>query len=70
MPVLAQEEVRELLDYLDAPTVEDLCDRALIATMIYTFGRVGAVHESPRTTALFDRRNDEVAVDDVERILI
>ena len=29
-----------------------------------------AAHESPRTTALYDRRDDEVAVDDVKRILI
>jgi integrase/recombinase XerD len=29
-----------------------------------------AAHESPRTTALYDRRGDEVAVDEVERILI
>jgi integrase/recombinase XerD len=29
-----------------------------------------AAHESPRTTALYDRRDDEVAVDEVERILI
>jgi integrase/recombinase XerD len=29
-----------------------------------------AAHESPRTTALYDRRDDEVAVNDVERILI
>jgi site-specific recombinase XerD len=42
-PVLAQEEARELLDSLDASTVVGLRDRALIATMIYTFGRVGAV---------------------------
>src|ERR1700691_3273935 len=42
-PVLAQEEARELLDSLDASTVLGLRDRALIATMIYTFGRVGAV---------------------------
>jgi hypothetical protein len=27
-------------------------------------------HESPRTTALYDRRDDEVAVDEVERIRI
>lgn len=27
-------------------------------------------HEPPRTTALYDRRDDEVAVDEVERILI
>jgi site-specific recombinase XerD len=42
-PVLAQEEARELLDSLDASTLVGLRDRALIATMIYTFGRVGAV---------------------------
>jgi integrase len=29
-----------------------------------------AAHESPRTTALYDRRDDEVALDEVERILI
>ena len=29
-----------------------------------------AAHESPRTTALYDRRDDEVTVDEVERILI
>jgi len=29
-----------------------------------------AAHESPRTTALYDRRDDEVAVNEVERILI
>jgi len=27
-------------------------------------------HESPRTTALYDRGDDEVAVDEVQRILI
>ena len=42
-PVLTQEEARELLDSIDASTVVGLRDRALIATMIYTFGRVGAV---------------------------
>jgi site-specific recombinase XerD len=42
-PVLAQDEARELLESLDASTVVGLRDRALIATMIYTFGRVGAV---------------------------
>jgi integrase len=40
---LSQEEARELLDSLDASTLVGLRDRALIATMIYTFGRVGAV---------------------------
>jgi site-specific recombinase XerD len=42
-PVFAQEEARELLDKINTSTVIGLRDRALIATMIYTFGRVGAV---------------------------
>jgi site-specific recombinase XerD len=42
-PVLTQHESRELLDKIDISTVKGLRDRALIATMIYTFGRVGAV---------------------------
>jgi site-specific recombinase XerD len=42
-PVLAQEEARELLEAIDTSSVVGLRDRALIATMIYTFGRVGAV---------------------------
>jgi hypothetical protein len=29
-----------------------------------------AAHESPQTTALYDLQDDEVAVDEVERILI
>jgi integrase/recombinase XerD len=42
-PVLARNEARELLESLDVSTVVGLRDRAIIATMIYTFGRVGAV---------------------------
>jgi integrase/recombinase XerD len=29
-----------------------------------------ANHESPRTTKLYDRRQDEISLDEVERILI
>jgi NAD(P)-dependent dehydrogenase (short-subunit alcohol dehydrogenase family) len=29
-----------------------------------------ANHESPRTTKLYDRRNDEVSLDEIERITI
>ncbi len=42
-PVLTAEEARALLDSIDASSVAGLRDRALIATMIYTFGRIGAV---------------------------
>ncbi|CAB3805699.1 tyrosine-type recombinase/integrase [Pararobbsia alpina] len=42
-PVLAADEARALLDSIDAGTPIGLRDRALIAAMVYTFGRVGAV---------------------------
>ena len=41
-PALAQEEAREMLDKIDITSVIGMRDRALIATMIYTFGRVGS----------------------------
>ena len=42
-PVLATAEARELLDSIETTTLKGLRDRALIATMAYTFARVGAV---------------------------
>jgi site-specific recombinase XerD len=42
-PVLAPEEARALLDSIEVTTIVGLRDRALIATMIYSFARVGAV---------------------------
>ena len=42
-PVLEGEQARTLLDSIEADTVKGLRDRALIAVMVYTFGRVGAV---------------------------
>src|ERR1700685_509872 len=42
-PVLTSEEARTLLDSIDVSTPVGPRDRALSATMIYTFGRVGAV---------------------------
>ena len=42
-PVLSSEEARELLQGMDVSSVVGLRDRAIIATMTYTFGRVGAV---------------------------
>jgi site-specific recombinase XerD len=42
-PILTQEEARALLDSIDDSNVVSLRDRGIIATMIYTFGRVGAV---------------------------
>jgi site-specific recombinase XerD len=42
-PVLAADEARALLDAIDVSTPMGLRDRALIALMVYTFARVGAV---------------------------
>jgi len=42
-PVLAADEARQLLDAIETDTLLGLRDRALIALMTYTFGRVGAV---------------------------
>ena len=42
-PVLTAEEARQLLDGIDTATVIGLRDRALIATMLFTFARVSAV---------------------------
>lgn len=41
--VLSAEEARTLLDSIPADSLIGLRDRALIATMVYTFARVGAV---------------------------
>ena len=42
-PVLTATEARDLLDSIVTDTLPGLRDRALIALMIYTFARVGAV---------------------------
>ncbi len=42
-PVLTAEEARQLLDAIDTLTIAGKRDRALIATMLYTFARIGAV---------------------------
>lgn len=42
-PVMSAEEVRALLNAIDTSTAIGLRDRALIALMVYTFARVGAV---------------------------
>ena len=42
-PVLSAEDARKLLDSIDISTVVGLRDRALIAVMVFSFARVGAV---------------------------
>ena len=57
----------------------NICNHTFRATGITTFLLNGgtvekaqaiAGHESPRTTKLYDRRNDEITLDEIERILI
>lgn len=57
----------------------NICNHTFRATGITTFLQNGgtienaqaiAAHESPRTTKLYDRTNDEITLDEVERILI
>ena len=42
-PVLQASQARQLLDSIDTSTIVGLRDRAIIATMVYSFARVGAV---------------------------
>jgi integrase len=42
-PVLTAEEARALLDSIDATTIAGQRDRAMIAIMVFSFARVGAV---------------------------
>ena len=42
-PVLSADEARELLEGIDVTMIAGLRDRALIAVMVYSFARVGAV---------------------------
>lgn len=42
-PVLASDEMRDLLDSIPTASLRDLRDRALLGLMAYTFARVGAV---------------------------
>jgi hypothetical protein len=42
-PILTKDETRALLENIDISSVVGLRDRALIATMVYSFARVGAV---------------------------
>ncbi|MCY6494536.1 tyrosine-type recombinase/integrase [Leptolyngbya sp. GGD] len=42
-PVLSDEEMKQLLEGIDVSHVVGLRDRALIATMFYSFARIGAV---------------------------
>jgi site-specific recombinase XerD len=46
-PVLSAGEARQLIESIETTTVKGLRDRALLAVMVYTFARVGAVIAMP-----------------------
>lgn len=63
----------------EAGLPENICCHTFRATGITTYLENGgsvehaqqiAAHESPRTTKLYDRRNDQISLDEIERILI
>ena len=55
-PVLGADEARSLLDAIDTSTIVGLRDRALIATMVYTFARIGAVTRLKREDVFVQQR--------------
>jgi site-specific recombinase XerC len=59
-PVLDPSKARQLLDAIDTTTVIGLRDLALI----------GLMKTAARTTQLYDRRAEEVTLDEVERVFI
>ena len=68
-PVLDAEQARTLLDAIDISTIVGLRDRALIATMCYTFARVSAVvklrgedyfQHGKRWWLRFEEKNDKI----------
>jgi hypothetical protein len=61
-PVLESIEWRKLLDSIPATTLRDLRDRALIATLTYSFARQrGPADESRRPPATRRRLDDPAA---------
>lgn len=76
-PVLSAQEVRDLIAEIETDTIIGLRDRALIGVMVYLrnggkleIAQQMANHESSRTTGLYDRRGDQIKLDEVERIAI
>jgi integrase len=78
---MAQQDVYRMIGRraVDAGVRTKICCHSFRATGITEYLRNGgklevaqqmANHESARTTGLYDRRNDQVSLDEVERILI
>jgi hypothetical protein len=55
-PVLEAEEWRKLLDSISTVMLRDLRDRALIATLTYSFARINAALKTRRSTPISTRR--------------
>ena len=59
-PVLSADEARQLIDSIETTTVKGLRDRALLAVMVYTFARVGAVIAMPVAAGWLETERHEV----------
>lgn len=55
-PVLTPDEARQIIDCIDTSTLTGLRDRAIIATMLYSFARIGAVLSMKREDAFVQQR--------------
>jgi len=78
---MAQQDVYRMIGRraIDTDVRTKICCHSFRATGITEYLRNGsklevaqqmANHESARTTGLYDRRNDQVSLDEVERIVI
>ncbi len=54
--MLAPDEARQFIDSIDTTTLIGLRDRAIVATMLYSFARIGAVLSMKREDAFVARR--------------
>ena len=60
-----QKELREIATTKDFIPTNLVCARYQVARY-----QVRSAHESPRTTNLYDRTNDELTLDEIEKIHI
>jgi hypothetical protein len=72
----SEEQVIAILKEAEAEPVKTVCARHNVSQgTYYHSGKLEvaqqiANHESPRTTKLYDRRHDEISLDEIERITI
>ena len=63
-------DLPRLLLQMKQQRIESISQRGKIESSSHETHLVQANHESARTTGLYDRRNDQLTLDEVERTLI